>query len=116
MIADIPVCYSLHHLSGVVPLPGGELSSFSIFAGKKGVACAGIADPDSFFSALEREGLDLAAKVAFRDHCSYDQRDRDEIRRVMAESGADYLVTTEKDGVKLASYRDDFCSCLCSGS
>jgi tetraacyldisaccharide 4'-kinase len=107
-VAGIPVCRSAHRLTGVVSLFGGELSSFSILFGKKGVACAGIADPGSFFSALEQEGLDLAARISFRDHCPYDQTERAEICRVMKESGADYLITTEKDGVKLASFQEVF--------
>ena len=105
-IPGIPTCRSAHHLSGVVSLTGGTLSSFSIFAGKKGVACAGIADPGTFFDALIREGLDLAASLAFQDHCRFDQSERAEISRAMKETEADYLITTEKDAVKLASYND----------
>jgi len=105
-IPGIPTCRSAHHLSGVISLFGGTLSSFSIFVGKKGVACAGIADPGTFFAALIREGLDLAATLAFQDHCRYDQSVRAEISRAMKETEADYLITTEKDAVKLASYKD----------
>lgn len=104
VLAEVPVCRSSHRLSGVVALCGNELSSFSIFAGKKGVACAGIADPAAFFDALTREGLDLAATLAFKDHCFYNRTERAEIRRVMLETGADFLITTEKDAVKLAAF------------
>ena len=103
-LADIPVCRSSHRLSGVVSLRGGELTTFSIFAGKKGVACAGIADPGAFFNALAREGVDLVATLAFQDHCFYDRTERAEICRVMKETGADFLITTEKDAVKLAAF------------
>lgn len=103
-LADIPVCRSSHRLSGVVSLCGGELTSFSIFTGKKVVAFAGIADPWSFFDALIRVGVDLVATLAFPDHCRYDRTERAEIRRVMAESAADFLITTEKDAVKLTAF------------
>lgn len=106
MIADIPVCRSSHHLSGVVTLCGGMRASFSIFAGKRGVACAGIADPGAFFAALTREGLDLAATIVFRDHCAYEPADRAEICRIMKEVGADFLITTEKDAVKMTDFQD----------
>ncbi|RQW88309.1 MAG: tetraacyldisaccharide 4'-kinase [Geobacter sp.] len=105
-IPGIPTCRSAHHLSGVISLSGGTHSSFSIFAGKKGVACAGIADPDTFFDALIREGLDLAASLAFQDHCRYDRSERAEISRAMKEAEADYLITTEKDAVKLTEFQD----------
>lgn len=104
--ADIPVCRSSHRLSGVVSLRGGERTSFSIFDGKKCVACAGIADPGAFFDALAREGLDIAATLAFQDHSRYDRTERAEIRRAMTETGADFLITTEKDAVKLAVFPD----------
>ncbi|MRR53233.1 MAG: tetraacyldisaccharide 4'-kinase [Deltaproteobacteria bacterium] len=105
-LEDIPACRSSHRLSGVVSLLGGELTAFSIFAGKKGVACAGIADPGAFFDALALEGLDLTATLAFQDHCFYDRTERAEICRAMKETGADFLITTEKDAVKLAAFPD----------
>jgi len=105
-LADIPVCRSVHRLSGIVSLSGGEPSSFSLLAGKKGVACAGIADPDAFFDALTREGVDLVATLTFQDHCFYGRTERAEIRRVMTETGADFLITTEKDAVKLTAFPD----------
>jgi tetraacyldisaccharide 4'-kinase len=105
-IPGIPVCRSSHRLVGVVPLSGGLTSSFSVFAGRKGVACAGIAVPETFFAALLREGLELSATLAFRDHCPYEAADRAVILHALQESGVDYLITTEKDAVKLASFQD----------
>ena len=65
----------------------------------KGAAFAGIADPARFFDDLDRYGLHLARKLPFDDHVRYGAR---ELKAVcdLAE-GLDYLVTTEKDGVKL---------------
>lgn len=105
-LTDSPVCRSSHRLEGVVSLRGGDLLTFSLFTGKKGVACAGIADPNAFFAALTREGLELVATLAFQDHCSYDRTEYADICRVMKETGADYLITTEKDAVKLAVLPD----------
>jgi tetraacyldisaccharide 4'-kinase len=106
VIPGIPVCRSTHRLAGVVPLSGGLPSPFSVFAGRRGVACAGIADPDNFFAALIREGLELSATLPFCDHCRYDDADRAVIRNALMKSGADYLITTEKDAVKLVSFQD----------
>lgn len=105
-IPGIPVCRSSHRLSGAVSLAGGTLSPFSIFAGKSGVACAGIADPEAFFAALQQEGLELSATLSFRDHCSYDRAEQSMIRHALQQTGADYLITTEKDAVKLVSIPD----------
>lgn len=100
---DIPACRSFHRLAGFVPLAGGTPAPFSLLAGKRGVACAGIGDPEAFFAALLEEGLEIVSTLAFRDHCGYDQSELGEIRRALAETGARYLITTEKDAVKLAS-------------
>ena len=55
---------------------------------------------------LEEEGLTLAAALPFSDHCSYGEREIAEIVGAAASCGADYLITTEKDGVKLGQYRE----------
>jgi len=102
-VADIPSCRSSHRLTGIVPFEGGSSLPFGVLAGRKGVAFAGIGEPDSFFAALRGEGLDLAATLAFRDHCSYDGPEVEAILRALKDTGAHYLITTEKDAVKLAS-------------
>jgi tetraacyldisaccharide 4'-kinase len=103
-LSGLPVCQSSHRLTGIVSLSTAKASIFSDLAGKKGVACAGIADPDAFFSALINEGLNLSATLAFRDHCRYDSAERALILRTMKETAADYLITTEKDAVKMAAF------------
>ncbi len=68
---------------------------------KRGVAFAGLADPDSFFAALTDIGLEIVEQIPFSDHAVYGG---DEIRRLInAAAKVDYLITTEKDGVKLRS-------------
>lgn len=101
-----PACRSFHHLAGINSCRGGKLLPFSEFHGMRGLAFAGIADPAPFFRDLEREGLTLAKTLGFPDHCRYGEREVAEILRVSAECRADYLITTEKDNVKLGRYRE----------
>lgn len=100
----IPSCRSSHRLTGIVPFEGGPHSPFSLLAGRKGIAFAGIGEPGSFFDALRGEGVEIAATLVFRDHCRYDCGETETILRVLDETGAEFLVTTEKDAVKLASH------------
>ncbi|HKK00856.1 MAG TPA: tetraacyldisaccharide 4'-kinase [Desulfuromonadales bacterium] len=94
-----PLMTSRHRLaSEAVVLDGGSLPLSELRA-RRGVAFAGIADPVAFFADLQQAGLDLAATVAFADHTGYDEVALARLDAVSA--GADYLVTTEKDGVKL---------------
>lgn len=65
--------------------------------GKRLAAFAGLADNGQFFRMLKEEGLDVVATFGFPDHHRYGAG---ELRTVRA-SGADVIVTTEKDAVKL---------------
>ncbi|HEY6009712.1 MAG TPA: tetraacyldisaccharide 4'-kinase [Geobacteraceae bacterium] len=106
-IPGIPACRAEHRLTGIVPLGGGGLRPFDELTGKRGVACAGIANPDGFFAALREQGLTLAATLALPDHCRYREGEMAAVRRLIEGADADYLVTTGKDGVKLLSRRQD---------
>lgn len=79
----------------------GETLPLSALAGRRGVAFAGIADPRGFFDSLTARGLQLVDTVALPDHVAYDSATL--ARLVSACRQADFLVTTEKDGVKLGA-------------
>jgi tetraacyldisaccharide 4'-kinase len=64
-------------------------------------AFCGIARPEQFFVGLERAGVKLAARFAFRDHHSYTASDLARIDREAHNAGATALLTTEKDRVRL---------------
>ncbi len=65
------------------------------------LAVAGIAQPPRFFAALREQGYAVAATLAFRDHHPYSARDVARIERLAAAQRVEYVVTTEKDRVRL---------------
>ena len=70
-----------------------------------GAFCA-LGNPEAFFKTIERylgDEAQLVFKKAFADHHSYSQADIDEIGRLAREAGAELLITTAKDAVKLKS-------------
>jgi tetraacyldisaccharide 4'-kinase len=67
------------------------------------VALCGIARPEQFFAGLERAGLHLAARIAFRDHHRYTARDLDRLRDAAGVAGARAFITTKKDEIRLRS-------------
>lgn len=67
------------------------------------LAFCGIARPEQFFAGLESAGLQLAARIAFRDHYRYTGGDLEQLRRQARAAGAATLVTTEKDRVRLGT-------------
>jgi tetraacyldisaccharide 4'-kinase len=64
-------------------------------------AFAGLADNDQFFTALRENGLNVVATRGFRDHHRYTAADIVAIKHEAREAGADAIVTTEKDKVKI---------------
>ena len=70
---------------------------------KKGIAFGALGNPENFFAQLRQEGFDLALTKALPDHYFYTPDDIEELEREATARGADYLLTTAKDGVKLAS-------------
>jgi tetraacyldisaccharide 4'-kinase len=80
---------------------GWTETSLTWLQGRRVVAVAGIARPQRFVDTLRALGATVAAVQTFPDHHPYTP---DDIRRLMASAGADPLVTTEKDLVKLESF------------
>jgi tetraacyldisaccharide 4'-kinase len=82
-------------LNGTAAVPFSDCLDYKI------LASAGIADPESFFAGLRGKGMKLVQTIHLPDHVVYTQKWFDEITEAMRTSGAQYLITTEKDGVKL---------------
>ena len=70
--------------------------------GAKVLAMSGLGNPRSFEASLERAGYDVVQAV-FSDHHRYSDADWERIRQQMAETGAQHVITTEKDAVKLTA-------------
>jgi tetraacyldisaccharide 4'-kinase len=87
-------------------IDGASVEDFD--AGKTRVAAfCGIGNPDSFFSLLRRNKYDVAYTRAFRDHHQYTQA---EVSRFVTEAnsrGAQFILTTAKDAVKLNDLKFD---------
>jgi tetraacyldisaccharide 4'-kinase len=100
----IQACHAFHEIVGFVPLAWIETEKVPDLSTLKGVAFAGIADPDSFFDMLGKCGMDITSKICFPDHCRYGEREIEKIISSVEAVNSDYLVTTEKDSVKLVPY------------
>jgi len=66
--------------------------------------CA-IGNPESFFSLIRNGGYDLCYTRTFRDHHAYTQDNIDRVVRESIACGAETLLTTAKDEVKLRKLR-----------
>ena len=64
-------------------------------------AFAGIAKPERFFADLEKAGWPLTGRRSFSDHHPYSLKDLEAIHRAALESGAQVILTTAKDAVRV---------------
>jgi len=76
-------------------------------AGTRVAAFAGIGNPAAFRATLAQAGADLVGFRAFPDHHRYTEDDLAAIRRWAAAAGADLIVTTLKDLVKVRADHPD---------
>jgi len=88
-------------------LPVGLMSSSGVerpvtaLSGKSVVAFCGIGNPSSFEKTLLRLGAKVKEFLAFRDHFAYGRRDLSRIVAAAERRRADWIVTTEKDIMRL---------------
>lgn len=62
--------------------------------------CA-VGNPGSFFAQVRNSGYELVFEKAFRDHHNYSQKDVNSLVQAARRAGAQSLLTTAKDAVKL---------------
>ncbi len=100
----IPVFISSHHPEAIISGDERIQKPVSELSGKKVYAFCGIANPASFEKTLLAAGAKLSALECFPDHHGYDEKEIEKIKTGFFESGADYLLTTQKDAVRLRNY------------
>ncbi len=79
------------------------------------LAFCALGNPNNFFEQLRHENFNLVGTVKFSDHHFYTQTDIERIETEAIETGAEVLITTAKDAVKLKDLRLDF-PCLVAES
>lgn len=98
---EIPVLKFNYRPAKLRDLRGGFASDTALLNGKKVLAVAGIAGPESFFKTLAGLNAAIVKTIVYPDHHDYTRTDVEKIKAEASRSGADIIVTTEKDGVKL---------------
>jgi len=93
-----PVCVAGLTLDCLEGMQSGTRHGLERLAGRRVLAAAGIADPESLAVQLRATGADVQL-LAYQDHHRY--ADDDLARLVRGAARADYVVITEKDAVKL---------------
>jgi tetraacyldisaccharide 4'-kinase len=96
--------YSSEHLPvGLRSLSGKDLP-LDVLAGASVFAFCGIGSPSSFRETLLKMRAEVRGFMAFRDHHAYDSRDLQRIVGNARGCNADWIVTTEKDIMRLRGF------------
>jgi tetraacyldisaccharide 4'-kinase len=83
------------------PRDAADSQEREIADGTRVLAVAGISKPQSFVDDLRTSGYDVVDLIQVRDHHQYSRKDVSGIADRAASLGVDYVVTTEKDLVRL---------------
>lgn len=103
---SIASCKAGYRLGQLYCYQGGAKPALEQLASEPVIACAGIAQPASFFNGLKDIGIMPCATVALPDHVSYSAELVVSLNRLAEEHKACWLLATEKDAVKLAQRKD----------
>lgn len=86
---------------GFVDTRTGENFGVDWIRGRKVLAFCGIGSPESFERMMNEFGAKVLAFIAFRDHRKYTKQDIDRIITEKTNTGAEYIITTDKDASRL---------------
>ncbi|MDX9834757.1 MAG: tetraacyldisaccharide 4'-kinase [Desulfobulbus sp.] len=106
----IPITLASYHSDAVVRLSVGGLlepAEDDCLARLRLFGFCGIARPESFHRTVQAAGFDLCGFQPLADHQRYGRAVLDRIKARAGKAGAEALVTTEKDLVKLAGCAAD---------
>ena len=89
-----------HAITGVID-PAGELKPLANLTGRKIFAFCGLGNPAGFFQSVASLDTQLVGSKALADHAAYTPLTLAKLGQAAANCGADIMLTTRKDGVKL---------------
>jgi len=103
ILADLPEFQGFHQPSDLLSRQTGLKMDLRELAGKRICAFSGLGSPEQFRRTLQSLGAEITGFLTYPDHHRYTSLDLDFIQQAAAKAGAEFLVTTEKDEIKLMS-------------
>jgi tetraacyldisaccharide 4'-kinase len=92
---------SIYLLDAISDFKDYTLVDLETLRGKRVVAFSGIASPLSFEKTLDRSGIRIMKHFRFSDHFPYREKDIFKLEEDSLNLGAEALLTTEKDAVRI---------------
>ena len=98
--ARAPIFLSGYSIAGV-SLLSGEKASPDLIKGRRVFCFCALGEPGSFRSTVAATGAVIAGTMTFRDHYAYSAGDMAKIKAEAGKAGAEWIVTSEKDMIKI---------------
>ena len=99
--ATCPIGWAIHRPTRLWDLRTGATNAPAGLQGRLAFAVSGIANPAGFHRTLEALGASLVGRLAYPDHHPFGAADRQAIGEAARAAGAECVVVTEKDAVRL---------------
>lgn len=96
--------------TGIRHIVGGIVQSLEIVQGHTAIAVCGIAAPEQFRKSLELCGVNVKQLFSFPDHHRFSVTDIEMIIASFRAANADFILTTEKDAVRLTGFQQQLSS------
>ncbi|MFL3045108.1 MAG: tetraacyldisaccharide 4'-kinase [Candidatus Neomarinimicrobiota bacterium] len=87
----------------------GNIILVNAMQNERTIAVSGIGDPSGFELLLKKLCLNVIDHISFDDHHHYDKEDLKIIKTIMEKQGARFIITTEKDLIKLRTIKHEIC-------
>jgi len=107
LFPGIPVFTCRHKVRGISLGKGEPVFDPGALWDRRAVVFAGIAGPEGFFKDIREAGIRICDSFGFPDHHRYTAGDFSRIFHAASEHGAEVIITTAKDAVRIPlPYRD----------
>jgi tetraacyldisaccharide 4'-kinase len=97
----VSVMYAYSSVTSLRHIETGEMYETNQFTGWNAALLCGIGNPHAFADDILQVGINIVGENFFADHHAFTQQDLDRATRAAQDAGADLIVTTEKDAVRL---------------
>ena len=103
---NCPVFNFKYEIKGITRLDGKTQLNLNEIINKRVLITSGIAQPKGFESLLEQQNIEIVGNIEFPDHHEYCKKDVQKIFDQQQTLKPEYLLTTEKDAVKLKNFTE----------
>jgi tetraacyldisaccharide 4'-kinase len=102
-----PVYMMNYEPTSLINIQTGEKQNVEILVSSRIACFCGIAYPGQFYTMISRLGSEICWQKSYRDHYQYRKEDVGFILKESGKSGAEMIITTQKDAVKLEDHLPD---------